>query len=574
MSFYLMAIIPPDINKDCSLEHSQRRYITTSTPSLSSDVALLCVPTNIHDAHKVFEGMSTQNHLLLESFPTTVVDIRPWPPPQQHCNILPSETIQLCFTLWAPFIRIWVTMQQSPSGLPFNRTHVIYTGWFFSLRRKPWQFQAYSIEPNLITRSAGMVCTRKLHLLWALENMQGHGGLLCHVLIKTQYKLERVPNYTCWLFDPAGPFFKLPKILHDAVLGFRHIAVVPCAQLLQHYKFGASLTREVGAYCKDINNMQAVAVNSSSYVLGNMWDHTVLVTVSFPCVLLLHDWDDFFLADSHQFTSTCSAVHIKLSWFQCWPYGIVQTLLDICDYEYFSTAFHVTRPSHIQSFNCLTNFGKVENCCVPMADSTKQISQFLVLGNNGNHIPSLSLQFGALSVVFLAMSEHQYGCEVTTVWPSQRHLAIILLMANINILWHLVMISVRKIDFHTIVGSGNSNTIGAAQLDQHFCGASCNLFALECLFTAGLVMMLMSTGVQFYWYSQSVDYVTHKPTTGSSKNMPYMPHCLSNWHWFSYAAIEPWILFEVVHIDLYNCSVRSITFLRSINYLPTSWDPG
>ncbi|KAJ1266320.1 hypothetical protein BS78_08G141700 [Paspalum vaginatum] len=107
---HFTADIPQDNNKDWSLEHSQRRFITITTPSLSNSVALLCVSSRVHKASKIFEGMGAHNPLQL--LPATLFAIRPWPPPQRYCNIRPSDTTQQCFSLWLPFSGTWGPVQQ------------------------------------------------------------------------------------------------------------------------------------------------------------------------------------------------------------------------------------------------------------------------------------------------------------------------------------------------------------------------------------------------------------------------------------------------------------------------------
>ncbi|KAJ1274810.1 hypothetical protein BS78_05G089000 [Paspalum vaginatum] len=97
----------PRVFMDCSLEHSQKRYITIITPSLSSGVALPCVSPTFHEYQKMFEGTSVWNPPLLSfwtSFSSMWVTMQqrpPWPPPIQ-CIML-SDSVQLRPTPWPSF---------------------------------------------------------------------------------------------------------------------------------------------------------------------------------------------------------------------------------------------------------------------------------------------------------------------------------------------------------------------------------------------------------------------------------------------------------------------------------------
>ncbi|KAJ1269912.1 hypothetical protein BS78_06G014200 [Paspalum vaginatum] len=132
---HFMADIPQD-NKDWALEHSQRRFITIPTPSLSNRVALLCDSARVHKAPEVFEGMSAHTPLQLQLLPTTVAAIRPWPPPQQNASILSFETIRICFSFEPSLGSIWVTMQQRPPWPPPTQCDMLSDS--VQLRPTPW----------------------------------------------------------------------------------------------------------------------------------------------------------------------------------------------------------------------------------------------------------------------------------------------------------------------------------------------------------------------------------------------------------------------------------------------------
>jgi len=55
---------------------------------------------------------------MLDPLPGIMIDKELWPPPKQLCNILRSEPIQLCFSLWSPCSSNWVIVQQRPPWPP------------------------------------------------------------------------------------------------------------------------------------------------------------------------------------------------------------------------------------------------------------------------------------------------------------------------------------------------------------------------------------------------------------------------------------------------------------------------
>ncbi|PVH47880.1 hypothetical protein PAHAL_4G175600 [Panicum hallii] len=125
-----------DSIKGSSFECSQVRYITNSAPSYLFGVVLLCMETKVRDRQNVFERLLVQSPVLLEPLPGTMVDKGLWPPPKQHCNNFPPETIQLYFSLWPPFSRDWATVQQSPPWPPPRQLDMQCAG--VHLRPTPW----------------------------------------------------------------------------------------------------------------------------------------------------------------------------------------------------------------------------------------------------------------------------------------------------------------------------------------------------------------------------------------------------------------------------------------------------
>lgn len=64
-----------------------------------------------------------------------------------------------------------------------------------------------------------------------------------------------------------------------------------------------------------------------------------------------------------------------------------------------------------------------KNLCEAVADNTRtnDVNRFLVLGNSGDHIPGLWVQFWNLLLALQEVRGHLSGWEVTIVLPSELH---------------------------------------------------------------------------------------------------------------------------------------------------------
>lgn len=93
------------------------RYIANYNRAHSIGVMLRCQVTPVHDAHEMFEEVSTQNSVLLEPLPVVVVNVGPWPPPTQLCSIWHSENFQPASVFGSHLIVIWLLYSKDHHGL-------------------------------------------------------------------------------------------------------------------------------------------------------------------------------------------------------------------------------------------------------------------------------------------------------------------------------------------------------------------------------------------------------------------------------------------------------------------------
>ncbi|RLN35825.1 hypothetical protein C2845_PM03G05610 [Panicum miliaceum] len=109
------------------------RYIAKYNHAHSIGVMLPCQVTPVHDAHEVFEDVSTHNSVLLGPLPVVVVNVGPWLPPTQLCSIWHSENFQPCFSFLQPVSSDLVTVQQRPPPIQLEMQSTSV-----QLRPTPW----------------------------------------------------------------------------------------------------------------------------------------------------------------------------------------------------------------------------------------------------------------------------------------------------------------------------------------------------------------------------------------------------------------------------------------------------